>query len=95
MPDTCERFIEHLESMADRIGDAHSEDLQALLRRAALRLRNPPGLVLDRDVDEIVTALAREIGMSRQEVANRIIREWFDTNSYVPLQAGSGRKRVQ
>ncbi len=87
MPDTCERFIEHLEAMADRIGDAHSEDLQALLRRAAIRLRNPPGLILDRDVDEIVTSLAREICMSRQEVANRIIREWFEATIEMPLQA--------
>lgn len=35
-----ERFIQQLEDAADRIGDIPRHELQVLLRRAALRLRN-------------------------------------------------------
>jgi hypothetical protein len=40
MTEGRERFIQKLEDAADRIGDIQRHELQILLRRAALRLRN-------------------------------------------------------
>ena len=65
------------EAAADQIADISRADLQILLRRAALRLRNVQGLTLASDVDEAVDFLAAEMNLSRTEVLQTIIRDWL------------------
>lgn len=50
-----------LAKAADAIADVSRGDLQILLRRAALRLRNVEGLTLDADVEEAIDFLAAEM----------------------------------
>ena len=49
-----------LEGAASQIGDMSRADLQVLLRRAALMLRNVTGLVLEPRVEESLAGLAEE-----------------------------------
>lgn len=50
-----------LEDAADRIADISRPDLQILLRRAALQLRNAAAVSMDDDVEEVLRDLAGEL----------------------------------
>lgn len=78
-------FANELDSAADRIADISRADLQIMLRRAALRLRNTEGITLEQEVDETVTALALDLKMSRQDLLRTMIREWLETGGYLPV----------
>ena len=78
-------FAEELESASDRIADISRPDLQIMLRRAALRLRNTEGIVLEPDVDEAIDALAADLKMNRKDLLRVIIREWLEKGGYVPV----------
>lgn len=79
-------FADELESASNRIADISRADLQIMLRRAALRLRNTEGIVLDKEVDEAVSALAAELRMTRQDLLRIMIREWLEKGSYLPVR---------
>jgi hypothetical protein len=81
---TRETFALELEQTADRIADVSRADLQILLRRAALRLRNVPGLTLDADVDEAIDWLAAEMGLPPADVLQVIIRDWLIGSRRLP-----------
>ncbi|EJT01560.1 hypothetical protein [Rhizobium sp. CCGE 510] len=74
-----------LEDAADRIADISRADLQIMLRRAALRLRNAAGVSMDDDVEEVLRDLASEFGMTRNDTIRFIVREWMEKNSYLPV----------
>ncbi|MGM5009938.1 CopG family transcriptional regulator [Rhizobium sp. 969_B3_N1_2] len=74
-----------LEDAADRIADISRADLQILLRRAALRLRNAGDISMDHDVEEALRDLAGEFGMTRNDTIRFIVREWMEKNIYLPL----------
>jgi len=74
-----------LEDAADRIADISRADLQIMLRRAALRLRNAGAISMDDDVEEALRDLAGELGMTRNDTIRFIVREWMEKNTYLPV----------
>ncbi|MGO7181069.1 CopG family transcriptional regulator [Rhizobium brockwellii] len=74
-----------LEDAADRIADISRADLQIMLRRAALRLRNAGGLSMEDDVEDALRDLAGELGKTRNDMIRFIVREWMEKNTYLPV----------
>ncbi|MBB2709634.1 ribbon-helix-helix protein, CopG family [Rhizobium sophoriradicis] len=74
-----------LEDAADRIADISRADLQIMLRRAALRLRNAGDISMDDDAEEALRNLAGEFGMTRNDTIRFIVREWLEKNTYLPV----------
>ncbi|MBB3744980.1 hypothetical protein FHX10_004517 [Rhizobium sp. BK591] len=72
-----------LEEAADRIADMSRADLQIMLRRAALRLRNAAAVSMDEDVEEVLRDLAGEFEVTRNDMIRYIVREWLETNTYL------------
>ncbi|WFU07393.1 CopG family transcriptional regulator (plasmid) [Rhizobium sp. CB3171] len=75
-----------LEYAADRIGDASRADLQIMLRRAALVIRNATPIGLDADTDDALLSIAGELGITRNDMIRHIIKEWLETNAYLPVR---------
>ncbi|ANL10271.1 hypothetical protein AMJ96_CH02622 [Rhizobium sp. N113] len=73
------------EDAADRIADISRPDLQIMLRRAALRLRNAGAVSMEDDVEEALRDLAGELGMTRNDTIRFIVREWMEKNTYLPM----------
>ncbi|QKK28604.1 ribbon-helix-helix protein, CopG family [Rhizobium indicum] len=80
-------FTALLEDAADRIADISRADLQVMLRRAALRLRNAGGISMEDDVEDALRNLAGELGMTRNDMIRFIVREWMEKNTYLPVHA--------
>lgn len=78
-------FVRELEGTADRIADASRADLQVMLRRAALVLRNVNSIALDTKLDEPLGDLAAEMGVSKVDLINRVVGEWLVANAYLPV----------
>ncbi|TBC42733.1 CopG family transcriptional regulator [Rhizobium ruizarguesonis] len=74
-----------LEDAADRIGDISRPDLQIMLRRAALRLRNAAAVSMDDQVEEVLRDVAGELGLTRSDTIRFIVREWMEKNTYLPV----------
>ncbi|TAU15503.1 CopG family transcriptional regulator [Rhizobium ruizarguesonis] len=60
-------------------------DLQIMLRRAALRLRNAGAVSMEDDVEEALRDLAGELGMTRNDTIRFIVRQWMEQNTYLPV----------
>ncbi|WP_348640510.1 hypothetical protein [Mesorhizobium sp. B1-1-2] len=56
-----------------------------MLRRAALMLRNVPGIDLEPKVDESLAGLAAEIGIPKPELIRTIIGDWLVASAYLPV----------
>ncbi|RUU94897.1 hypothetical protein EOA79_29805 [Mesorhizobium sp. M1A.F.Ca.IN.020.03.2.1] len=82
MPDDLAVDLHGLWITSFRISRA---DLQVMLRRAALMLRNVTGLVLDPKVEEALAGLAVEMGLSKSELVRTIVGEWLMANPYLPV----------
>ncbi|CAN7624408.1 CopG family transcriptional regulator [Aminobacter sp. LjRoot7] len=78
-------FADELEDAANRIADINRADLQIILRRAALRLRNTEGLTLDPDVAVAITDLSTYLQMNKQDLLRRVVREWLEKGAYLPV----------
>ncbi|NKJ90565.1 CopG family transcriptional regulator [Rhizobium leguminosarum bv. viciae] len=74
-----------LEDAADRIADISRADLQIMLRRAALRLRNAGAVSMEDDVEEALRDLSGEFGKTRNDTIRFIVREWMEKNTYLPV----------
>lgn len=83
------QFVRELESAAEHIAEASRADLQVLLRRAALMLRNVSGLSLDPRTDEALDSLAVEIGKAKPDLVETIVSEWLIANAYLPVPCPS------
>jgi hypothetical protein len=70
-------FASELEQAADNIADANRADLQILLRRAALRVRNTEGVAFDPEIDQAIDLLAGALKLHRSEVVQSIVRDWL------------------
>lgn len=81
MPDTAAL----LEDAADRIADISRADIQIMLRRAALLLRNSASIAFDDDVDEALRDLSGEFGKTRNDTVRFIVREWMEKNTFLPV----------
>ncbi|WFU04573.1 CopG family transcriptional regulator (plasmid) [Rhizobium sp. CB3171] len=75
-----------LEDAANRIGDISRADLQILLRRSAIMLRNTGSITLDPAIDDADNSIADELGKTRNDMIRYIIQEWLDTNAYLPVR---------
>ncbi|MBZ9982544.1 MULTISPECIES: hypothetical protein [unclassified Mesorhizobium] len=78
-------FAEELESAADRIADMSRADLQIILRRTALMLRNVAGVPLEPATDDALNSTAAEMKIGRSDLIQIILREWLETNAYLPV----------
>ncbi|MBX5236321.1 CopG family transcriptional regulator [Rhizobium sp. NLR4a] len=74
-----------LEDAADRIADISRADLQIMLRRAALLLRNSGSIAFDNDIEEALRDLSGEFGKTRNDTVRFIVREWVEKNTYLPV----------
>ena len=84
-PMTRRTFAIELETAADQIADVSRADLQIMLRRAALRLRNMEGLALDAEADQAIDFLAGELNLPRSEVLRIIVRDWLISGGRLPV----------
>jgi hypothetical protein len=76
-----------LEQAAETIADVSRRDLQILLRRAALWLRNADDLELDAEIEQAIDFLAGELDTDRSEVIRTIILDWLISAGRLPLDA--------
>ena len=74
-----------LEQAADQIADITRAELQIILRRAALMLRNVTGVTLEPNVDEALAGLATEMHVSKPDLITTIVGEWLVANGYLPV----------
>jgi hypothetical protein len=74
-----------LEDAANRIEDISTRDLQIMLRRAALLVRNARSITLEDDVEEVLRDLTGELGLTRNDAIRFIVREWMEKNAYLPV----------
>lgn len=81
---TRRTFARELENAASRIADISQSDLEALLRRAALRFRNSTGLPLEPHTDDILAAIAAGLEMSKADLISRLLTKWLEDNGYLP-----------
>lgn len=76
------RFIWQLEETADNIGVEQRYVLAALLRQAAIRLRNSNGVVIEPEMDLALKDVAAKLGESKPDLIRHILREWLERHSY-------------
>ncbi|MBX4884105.1 CopG family transcriptional regulator [Rhizobium bangladeshense] len=74
-----------LEDAANRIADVSRADLQIMLRRAALLLRNSGSIAFDDDIEEALRELSGEFRKTRNDTVRFIVREWMEKNTYLPV----------
>ncbi|MER9216165.1 hypothetical protein NKI54_29750 [Mesorhizobium sp. M0663] len=79
-------IAEELESAADRIADMSRADLQIILRRAALMLRNVAGVPLEPATADALGSIAAEMGIGSSDLIQNVLREWLETNAYLPVR---------
>ena len=82
---TRRSFAQELEEAADKIGDVSRADLQIMIRRAALRLRNSGEVTFDPEIDAVIDTLAAESEMQRSDVIRTIIKDWMISAGRLPL----------
>jgi len=80
-----DRFNRQIEDAAGRVNIMPRDEISALFRRAALRLRNSDDLGLDPAVDEKFEQVCRLTDTAREELATMIIRDWLVANAYLPI----------
>jgi hypothetical protein len=83
---TRRSIAEELESAADRIADISRPDLQIILRRAALMLRNVAGVPLEPATADALDSIAAEMNIGRSDLIQIVLREWLETNAYLPVR---------
>ncbi|MQB45476.1 CopG family transcriptional regulator [Rhizobium sp. ICMP 5592] len=83
---TTRDFAVLLEETAARIADVSRPDLQILLRRAAIMVRNSGSIALNEDVEEALCSVAGQLNMTRNQMIRYIVQEWLETNTYLPVR---------
>ncbi|TIN77780.1 ribbon-helix-helix protein, CopG family [Mesorhizobium sp.] len=83
---TRRSIVDELESAADRIADMSRPDLQIILRRASLMLRNVSGVPLESTTADTLDSIAAEMKISRSDLIQIVLREWLETNAYLPVR---------
>ncbi|WP_419693571.1 ribbon-helix-helix protein, CopG family [Mesorhizobium muleiense] len=61
-------------------------DLQIILRRASLMLRNISGVLLEPATADTLDSIAAEMKISRSDLIQIVLREWLETNAYLPVR---------
>ncbi len=78
-------FAAQLEDAADRVANISRADLQVILRRAALRLRNTSQVPIDPEWEDILQSIAAETKVGRNDLVRFIVKEWLEANAYLPV----------
>ncbi|MDE1993633.1 MAG: CopG family transcriptional regulator [Rhizobiaceae bacterium] len=78
-------MVGQLEHAADRIGDVSRADLQVMLRRAALLIRNAAPVGFVAEIEDAIRSVSDELQMTRNDTIRRIVKEWLETNTYLPI----------
>ncbi|UVK49351.1 hypothetical protein BPNPMPFG_008294 (plasmid) [Mesorhizobium sp. AR07] len=79
-------IAQELESAAERVADMSSADLQIILRRAALMLRNVASVSLEPATEDALNSIAAEMKIARADLIRIVLREWLENQR---LPAGS------
>jgi len=74
-----------LEDAAKRAEEIPTADLQVILRRAALLVRNAGSIAFDGRTEEALRDLCGELGLTREDTIGYIVREWMEKNTYLPV----------
>ena len=84
----CPRLsiAEELESAADRIAEMSRADLQIILRRAALMLRNVADVALEPATEDALNSLAAEMKIRQSDLIEIVLREWLEKNVFLPAR---------
>jgi hypothetical protein len=61
-------------------------DLQIILRRAALMLRNVTGMPLEPMTADTLDAIATEMKIDREDLIQIVLLQWLETNAYLPVR---------
>jgi hypothetical protein len=85
MAEERDRFIHRLEDAANSISVVPRRELQILLRRAALQLRNVDNIKLYPDLEQAVAALGAALDKSKNETIRIVLRDWLTANGYMPF----------
>ncbi|RUU82819.1 hypothetical protein [Mesorhizobium sp. M7A.F.Ca.MR.362.00.0.0] len=83
---TRSTFADELQQASECIADVSRADLQILLRRAALMLRNVAGFPLEPATEDALNSIAAEMNIARSELIQIVLREWLGTNAYLPVR---------
>jgi hypothetical protein len=62
---------------AESVGELSHADLRALLRRAALRIRNTESLAREAEAEQAIDFLAGEVRTARGEAIRTIVLHWL------------------
>lgn len=84
---TRRTFATELENAADTVADLSHSELRALLRRAALRVRNTESLALDVEAEQAIDFLAGELRTARAEAIRTIVLDWLINAGRLPVDA--------
>jgi len=68
-------------------------DLQIILRRAALMLRNVAGVSLEPATEDALNSIAAEMKIGRSDLIQIALWEWLETNAYLPVRVIDEEKR--
>ncbi|ESX47653.1 hypothetical protein NLY43_04345 [Mesorhizobium sp. C416B] len=82
---TRSSFAGELQSASDHIADLSRADLQVMLRRAALVIRNTDRVELDARVEDSLSDIAAEMKMSKSDLVKTIVGDWLIANAYLPV----------
>lgn len=61
-------------------------DLQIMLRRTAIRLRNSQKIGFDNEIELSLGAVAFDLNRSREAMVQMIVREWLARQMYLPVR---------
>jgi hypothetical protein len=74
---TARSYADQIDDAADRIADISRADLQIILRRAALRLRNTAHVPLDPEWEEALWSAAAGMNIGRNDLIRKIVEDWL------------------
>ncbi|MFU0506208.1 hypothetical protein [Pseudaminobacter sp. NGMCC 1.201702] len=78
-------LADDLDHAAGRIADLSRADLQAMLRRAALRLRNTEQFLIDPEWEDALQCVAAELDLGRNDLIRMMVKEWLEANAFLPV----------
>lgn len=82
---TRRAFADELEAAAANAANMSISEIQALLRRAALRVRNSQRVTLDQEVEDALSKVVAEMGEHRSDVMNTIVLDWMISYGRLPI----------
>lgn len=85
---TRSSFAGELQTASDHIADVSRADLQVMLRRAALMIRNTAGMELGPRVEDSLASIAGEMAVPKSDLIETIIGDWLIANAYLPVPCG-------